>query len=99
MLLIMEDKNIDDLIEITQDSRTVLNYPLEFVEPFKNYLIDSFKIKRILENKITLIEIKKNLFWLTSTLNTFLSNQIDKYKIGRIHFFCLLVFNKFYCPK
>lgn len=57
MLLIMEDKNIDDLIEITQDSRTVLNYPLEFVEPFKNYLIDSFKIKRILENKITLIDV------------------------------------------
>lgn len=57
MIFIAKEKNIDDLIEITQDSRTSLNYPVEYVESFKNYLIDSFKIKRILENKITLIDV------------------------------------------
>lgn len=57
MIFIAKEKNIDDLIEITQDSRTSLNYPVEYVESFKKYLIDSFKIKRILENKITLIDV------------------------------------------
>ncbi len=57
MILIANETNFDDLIEITQDSRKTLNYPIKYVEPFKNYLINSFKIKRILDNKITLIDI------------------------------------------
>ncbi|RDB37381.1 MAG: GNAT family N-acetyltransferase [Spirobacillus cienkowskii] len=59
-IIIANEEQIKQFINITQDARTSLDYPLSYVELFEKFLFDSFVTKRILNNKINLLDIEDN---------------------------------------
>ena len=59
-LKLAEKKDIENLINITEEARTTLGYPESYVIPFRKYLNEYFKDKQILKDRITLINFENN---------------------------------------